>query len=193
LQGLAVTIAEDQDIWTFRFRIARYEHIWWTVISSLLSLSFILIVISFLSGNSSDSLGILALSTTTSIAIVRYTIHAWRNKHFVESRWLAWTGFSRTAIKAAFGSVVGDADRWKQIASQAPSSNHLLAPSDEWGWAIHPPPGLRGDPTGLLSQSLLDHKEASKQPLESCVYDDGYHHGGGTVHWLSPACFSNNQ
>lgn len=188
MQGLAVTvvtIAEDQDMWTFRFRIARYEHLWWTVISSLLSISFILIVVSFLSGNNSDSLGILALSTTTSIAIVRYTIPAWRNKYFVRSRWLAWTGNSRTAIKAVFGSIVGNADRWNRIASRAPP-NHLIAtPSDEWGWAINPPSGIGADPTSLLTSSLLDDETKDEATLASCIYDDGYHHHpGGTVSLL---------
>jgi len=183
LQGFAVTIvtiAEDQDMWTFRFRIALYEHIWWTVISSMLSVSFILIILSFLSGNTTDSLCILVLSTATSIAIVRYTVPAWRNKHFVRSRWLAWTGNSRTAIQAAYGSVVGNADRWRQIARQAPS-NILFAPSDEWGWAINPPQGIHAGPTALLNPSLLERKETRDLPLGCCVYDDGYHHAGSTV------------
>ncbi|KAF8233844.1 hypothetical protein L208DRAFT_1395035 [Tricholoma matsutake] len=189
LQGLAVTvvsIAEDQEMWTFRFRIARYEYLWWTVISSMLSVSFILIVVSFLSGNSSDSLGVLVLSTTTSIAIVRYTIPAWRNKPYVKTRWLSWTGVSRTAIKVAFGTVVGDADWWRQLAARAPpASRRIVLPSDEWGWAINPPPGVSADPTALLTQSLLDdNKEASELPLASCIYDDGYHHAGGAVSLL---------
>ncbi|KAF8236995.1 hypothetical protein L208DRAFT_1432083, partial [Tricholoma matsutake] len=185
LAVIVVSIAEDQDMWTFRFRIARYEYLWWTVISGLLSISFILIIFSFLTGNSSVSLGILVLSLSiTSIVIVRYTIPAWRNKPYVESRWLSWTGPSRTAIKLAFGSIVGDADRWKQIAARAPASHHVVHSSDEWGWAINPPPGMGADPTALLTQSLLDDKSDKELPLASCIYDDGYHHNGGTISLL---------
>lgn len=87
LQGLIttfVTIAEDQSMWTFRFRIARYEHHYWTGIAFFLSTSFALIVLSFLSGNNNDSLSVLALSTATALAIVRYAIPAWRNRHYIE-------------------------------------------------------------------------------------------------------------
>jgi len=38
-QGLVVTmvaVAEDAGMWTFRFRIARFEHHWWTAIYTLL-------------------------------------------------------------------------------------------------------------------------------------------------------------
>ena len=73
LIGTIISIAEDQNMWMFCFRIACYEHVWWTVVSTMLCISFILIVLSFLSflsGNSSDSLGVLVLLTATSIAVV---------------------------------------------------------------------------------------------------------------------------
>ena len=70
LIGTIVSIAEDQNMWMFRFCIACYKHVWWTVVSTMLCISFILIVLSFLSGNSSDSLGVLVLLTATSIAVV---------------------------------------------------------------------------------------------------------------------------
>ncbi|KAG5927416.1 hypothetical protein E4U42_002288 [Claviceps africana] len=72
IQGLITTIvqvAEDQSLWTFRFRIARFEHWWWTTVSVLLSISFALIILTFLAGNSQDAVGVLALSTATTIAI----------------------------------------------------------------------------------------------------------------------------
>ena len=56
-------------------------------------------VFSFLSGNSSDSLGVLTLSTATAIAIVRYAIPAWRSRIYTEFRWLSWTGPSRIPSK----------------------------------------------------------------------------------------------
>ncbi|KAJ2969847.1 hypothetical protein NUW58_g9877 [Xylaria curta] len=110
IQGLITTIvqvAEDQGLWTFRFRIARYEHWWWTTVSSLLSVSFALIILTFLAGNNQDALGVLALSTATTIAIVRFAVSAWRNKIFVENRWYAWTGPSRTAIRCTYKDLCG--------------------------------------------------------------------------------------
>jgi hypothetical protein len=59
-------------------------------------------VLSFLAGNNNDSVSVLALSTATTIAIVRYAMPAWRNRRFIENRWLAWTGNSRTAIRAQY-------------------------------------------------------------------------------------------
>lgn len=156
LQGLVttvVTIAEDQGMWTFRFRIARYEHHWWIAISTLLFMSFALIAMSFLSGNNNDSLGVLALSTATAIAIVRYTVPAWRNRYFIENRWQAWTGNSRTAINAGFAGMVGNRAQWLKIAAIPGQSSAIVpAPSDEWGWALKSPPGLWQDPTALLTR-----------------------------------------
>ncbi len=181
LQGLAttvVTIAEDQNMWAFRFRIARFEHWWWTVISFLLSTSFALIVLSFLSGNNTESLGVVALSTATAIAIVRYAVPAWRNRHFIENRWLAWTGSSRTTIDYSCGGVCGDARHWQSIADVKSGARMVAAPSDHWGWAIRAPPGLWQDPTALLTR--LGEKKTnilfdSKWPLGPCVFDDGLH------------------
>ena len=113
-----VAVVEDQDMWTFRFRIARFEHWWWTAISTMLAVSFALIVLSFLSGNNNDSLGVLALSTATTIAIVRYALPTWRNREFIENRWLVWTGDSRTAIRAVYKEMCGDATWWGKIAQE---------------------------------------------------------------------------
>jgi hypothetical protein len=181
LQGLIttfVTIAEDQSMWTFRFRIARYEHHYWTGIAFFLSTSFALIVLSFLSGNNNDSLSVLALSTATALAIVRYAIPAWRNRHYIENRWLSWTGPSRTAIDLGYASVCGDEKRWTKIANIRSSQRIIAAPSDEWGWAIRPPPGLWQDPTALLSkigENKSDFAYASQYFIGPCVFDDGLH------------------
>jgi hypothetical protein len=177
-----VTIAEDQGMWTFRFRIARYEHWWWTVVSAMLSTSFCLIVFSFLSGNSSDSLGVLTLSTATAIAIVRYAIPAWRNRSYIELRWLSWTGPSRTGIPSKFRGKGLD---WKRIRN-LPRQRGVTGPtpSDEWGWAIRPPNGILQDPTALL-QGLSEEKFefSTKGTLKPCVYDDGYDSGQVSLLW----------
>ena len=187
-QGVIVTIvaiAEDQGMWTFRFRIARYEHWWWTAVSTMLSISFCLIVFSFLSGNSSDSLGVLALSTATGISIVRYAIPAWRNRNYIELRWLSWTGPSRTAIPSNFRGKELDWKRIRKLSYQGRTTG--TTPSDEWGWAISPPNGILHDPTALLQG--LDEEAFNRElstkgpPLEPCVYDDGYDSGQVSLLW----------
>ena len=189
MQGLIVaivSIAEDQNMWTFRFRIARYEHVWWTVVSTMLCISFVLIVLSFLSGNSSDSLGVLALSTATSIAVVRYAIPAWRNRFFIESRWLAWTGSSRTGVHSRFQGVCGDAKRWKDMAVATHSNPLPPAPSDKWGLSIFPPSGLWQDPTAILGsigENVTSFPSLDGWPFGVCVYNDGYD-GSGSVSLL---------
>jgi hypothetical protein len=185
LQGLVTTIvaiAEDQSLWTFRFRIARFEHWWWTVISSLLTTSFSLIVLSFLSGNNNDALGVLALSTATTIAIVRYALPAWRNRRYIENRWLAWTGNSRTAVKAVYKDMCGDAAHWNDMAAHQASANAKIpsSSSDAWGFAIRPPKGLWQDPTALLEKFgenkgpwAYRPRDGTTWPMGPCVYDDG--------------------
>ena len=176
-----VTIAEDQGMWTFRFRIARYEHWWWTVVSAMLFISFCLIVFSFLSGNSSDSLGVLTLSTATAIAIVRYAIPAWRNRLYIELRWLSWTGPSRTAIPSKFRGKGLD---WKHIRN-IPRQGRVTrpTPSDEWGWAVRPPNGILQDPTALLQGLNEETFNPAKDPPNPCVYDDGYDSGQVSLLW----------
>ncbi|KAJ3506681.1 hypothetical protein NLJ89_g6740 [Agrocybe chaxingu] len=188
-QGLIVTIVtitEDQGMWTFRFRIARYEHWWWTVVSVMLSTSFILIIFSFLSGNSNDSLGVLTLSTATAITIVRYAIPAWRNRTYIQLRWLSWTGPSRTGIASMFGKFCRDSSSWRSIQEIPRQARIVPAPSDEWGWAINPPKGIWQDPTALLQN--LDEKTISGAvstdgQLGPCVYDDGYTRGQVSLLW----------
>ena len=183
LQGLVTTIvaiAEDQDMWTFRFRIARFEHWWWTVISTLLAVSFVLIVLSFLSGNNNDSLGVLALSTATMIAIVRYALPAWRNREYIENRWLAWTGNSRTAVKAIYKDMCGDSTLWRKMAEAHTKNKIVSPPSDAWGFALRPPKGLWQDPTALLGKFGKNERNWAYRPSDGsvwpsgpCIYDDG--------------------
>ncbi|KAB2570579.1 hypothetical protein DBV05_g10747 [Lasiodiplodia theobromae] len=188
VQGLITTviqISEDQGLWTFRFRLARYEHIWWTVVSSVLSVSFVLIILTFLAGNTQDSLGVLALSTATTIAIVRYAVPAWRNRAFIENRWRAWTGPSRTSIKAGSRALCGDAAQWKRLSQALPERKMVSAPSDDWGLSLFPPPGLWEDPTALLDK--FADQDASKYAAPDaharCVYDDGTTTGNVSLQW----------
>lgn len=189
-QGLITTIvaiAEDQGMWTFRFRIALYEHSWWTTVSTMLFASFVLLVFSFLAGNSSNSLGVLTLSTATAIAIVRYTVPAWRNRAYIRLRWLAWTGPSRTGLVAAHKKYCGSKADWKRI-QDAPRAQPITPTlSDDWGWAIIPPTGIWQDPTDLLKdvdESALSC--AGKVTVDGQlgrVYNDGYNDGRVSLLW----------
>ena len=187
-QGLITTIvsiAEDQDMWTFRFRIALYEYRWWTAVSTMLFASFVLLVFSFLAGNSSNSLAVLTLSTATAITIVRYTIPAWRNRTYIKLRWLSWTGPSRTGLAAAQGKYCGGEADWKRI-QDAPRAQPITANlSDAWGWAIIPPKGIWQDPTDLLKdvdESAIDTTEKINRELGR-VYNDGYNDGRVSLLW----------
>jgi hypothetical protein len=180
LQGLATTvvaIAEDQSMWTFRFRIARFEHLWWSIISILLSISFTLSITSFIAGNSNESLGILALSTATTIAIVGYTLPAWRNRGFITNRWLIWTGNSRTRVASKYSKVCGSKKHWIKMANTELNTEIFQTASDKWGFALRKPPGLWQDPTALLAKFEKNHSrwiyDDSKWPVGPCVYDDG--------------------
>lgn len=186
-QGLIVTIvtiAEQQGMWTFRFRISRLEHWWWIAVSVMLSTSFGLIVISFLSGNNSDSLGVLTLSTATAVAIVRYAIPAWRNRTFIEVRWLAWTGSSRTGIRSGDEAFCGGRMDWRYMRRLARREETMPTPSDEWGWAVRPPNAISEDPTSLLQR--LDKKQDTRTFAtdDQRVYDDGYVAQAGQVSLL---------
>ncbi|KAI5815179.1 hypothetical protein BZA77DRAFT_248940 [Pyronema omphalodes] len=74
IQGLVTTmasVAESSAMWTFRFRLARSEYIWWSFVSGLLGTSLIMITLSFLCGNQGEGLSVLVLSSATGVAIVR--------------------------------------------------------------------------------------------------------------------------
>jgi hypothetical protein len=169
-----ITIAEQQGMWTFRFRIARYEHWWWMFVSAMLSTSLYFMIFSSLSGTSADSLGVLFLSTATVVAIVRYAIPAWRNRTFIELRWLSWTGPSRTGIPSHSKVFCGDSSDWKYIQKLVRRERITPNPSDQWGWAIKPPNGISHDPTALLQKldkNAFDHNFATDHQR---VYNDGY-------------------
>ena len=180
LQGMVTTlvaITEDQSMWTFRFRIAKFEHWWWTAISTMLSMSFALIGLSFLAGNGNDSIGVLVLSTATTIAIVRYAIPAWRNRYFIQNRWLAWTGPSRTAIDSKWDGSVGDAAHWRKLLKDSELKGGV-PPSDDYGFALlgAPKDMIKEDPTAILNALKSTGPETRFDPKSdspSAIYKDG--------------------
>lgn len=112
LQGLVTAIAtmtEQSNRWTFRFRLALYEHWWWTVVSALLLCSLLMNALSFASGTGGEPISVLALSATAFIAIVQYMIPAWQDRHYTRCRWLTWTGDSRTTIPRSHAGFCGNA------------------------------------------------------------------------------------
>ncbi|KAF9515921.1 hypothetical protein BS47DRAFT_1341515 [Hydnum rufescens UP504] len=116
VQGAITTLidlCEAESLWTVRFRLAVFEHFWWIGISIALVASFVSMIISFLAGNSNDALGVLALATASSLVVFRYAWPAWRNRHFCENRWAAWTGPSRTGIAPELVGKIGDTANWR--------------------------------------------------------------------------------
>ncbi|KAF8873640.1 hypothetical protein CPB84DRAFT_1853941 [Gymnopilus junonius] len=178
-QGLIVTvitIAEDQGMWTFHFHIACYEHWWWSIVSTMLASSFILIVFSFLAGNSSNSLGILTLSTATAISIICYAIPAWRNCSYIELCWLSWTGPSDTGIPSVYGKFCRTMTNWRWLQKINSQQSIMQMSSDEWGWTIKCPIGIAQNLIALfdsLDEKMISSKVESNGLLGPSVYDDG--------------------
>lgn len=155
-QGLVTAIAsmtEASNRWTFRFRLALVEHWWWTFVSALLLASLIMNALSFSSGNGGEAISVLALSTATFLAIVKYTVPAWQERHYTQTRWLAWTGPSRTAILKHHAGYCGTEKKWRQLISENRSAlNQLqMTPSDSYGWQLWPVRGIDYDPTDILN------------------------------------------
>jgi hypothetical protein len=135
LQGLVTALAymtESSSRWTFRFRLALLEHWWWTAVSLLLVVSLVMVLLSFASGQGGDAISVLALSSATFLAIVQYLLPAWQQRHYARTRWLAWAGPSRSAIRREKMSFCGDASTWKGLvaANAAKLSRLQPTPSD---------------------------------------------------------------
>ena len=162
LQGLVTALAfmtESSNYWTFRFRLAKIEHWWWTMVSLLLLMSLVLITLSFLSGNNNEAISILALSTATFLTIVQYMIPSWRARRFIENRWLAWTGSSRTSIPASKEAFCGSKSQWERLTKEVHLSNIKQTPSDWYGWRLWPAKGLPHDPTDILRNANADQSK----------------------------------
>lgn len=162
LQGSVAALAfmtESSNYWTFRFRLAKIEHWWWTAVSALLLMSLVLITLSFLSGNNNEAISILALSTATFLTIVQYMIPSWRARRFIENRWLAWTGSSRTTIAAWKAAFCGNKDQWERLAKEVHLSHIKQTPSDWYGWRLWPAKGLHYDPTDILRNANSDQSK----------------------------------
>lgn len=177
LQGLVTSLAsmtETSNSWTFRFRLATVEHWWWTVVSTLLLVSLSFSVLSFASGNSNETISILVLSTTTLLAIVRYLLPAWRSRAYIHNRLLAWTGPSRTAVKANLKGFLGNKTDWAKLAQDAERKGRKGVPSDDYGWHLIPVAGIKLDPTDILTSGIVTPQSLmtlSEAPLS--VYYDG--------------------
>ena len=175
LQGLVTGLAlmtEESTRWTFRFRIALVEHIWWTTVSILLLSSLVMVTLSFTTGNGGDAIAVLALSSATFLAIVQYTLPAWQHRHYIRTRWLAWTGPSRTTIRKEKEHFCGNAPQWQRLVDLHANDLARLqpTPSDYYGWRIWPVGGISHDPTDILSftssdSSPLSDTEKSQHPV----------------------------
>lgn len=153
LQGLVTALAlmtESSNQWTFRFRLAKIEHWWWTTVSGLLLISLVLILLSFATGNGSESISVLVLSSTTFLTIVRYMLPSWRARNFIYNRWLAWSGPSRTAVKIAEMTYCGTLDDWRKLSKVTVIAKGKSVPSDYYGWHLFPLKGISQDPTDIL-------------------------------------------
>lgn len=154
-QGLVAALAsmtESSMQWTFRFRLALVEHWWWTFVSVLLLTSLVMSIIAFTAGKGGDPVSVLALSSASFLAMVQYLLPAWQHREYVETRWLAWSGDSRTAIKKEHQWLCGSHEEWtKLVRRYRPRLRRLqTTPSDYYGWSLRSNNGIRIDPTDLI-------------------------------------------
>lgn len=179
IQGLVAALAfmtESSNFWTFRFRLAKIEHWWWSLVSLLLLTSLVLIILSFLTGSNGESVSILALSTATFLTIVQYALPAWRSRRFIHNRWLAWTGDSRTGIPKEKASFCGDASKWAAMVKEVDMKDVKKTPSDWYGLRLWPVGGLPQDPTDILrnANASFSRMLADNEPDRNIsIYDDG--------------------
>ncbi|KAG9057464.1 hypothetical protein FS842_006467 [Serendipita sp. 407] len=177
LQGLVSTlalIAESSNYWTLRFRLAKREHMWWTAVSIMLFFSWVLIIFSFIFGNYGESLGILALASATTLAIVQYAVPAWRARHYVLNRWLAWTGNSRTSVDLVHWRFAGTPTRWQTVSRNVEANRSI--PSDWYGWTICDN-SIRQDLMDILysiqSWNIASDDFERPIPADTYIFDDG--------------------
>jgi hypothetical protein len=168
-------MTESSNYWTFRFRLAKVEHWWWTTVSFLLLSSLVFNVLSFASGNSGEAVSILVLSTTTLLAIVRYMLPSWRSRKYIHNRFLAWTGPSRTGVAANLKSFCGDKKDWEMMAQDARKRGAKGVPSDYYGWRLSSLKGTQMDPTDILLSGVVNAQTIRTiTAAGEYVYEDGY-------------------
>lgn len=170
LHGAIVTlfqVCETQHLWTIRFSLARYEHIWWTAIVFPLVASLGSMVLSLLSGNNNDSLVTILLACASSLAVFRYVWPAWRNRHYYSNRWAVWTGPSRTGIDSSLVPLIQGNDPWLILSKSAPVIKRLPV---DINVPIFNSNLIVYDPTDILkaNKHLIDTvtKQSEKQPDE---------------------------
>lgn len=171
-QGLVTALAfmtESSSRWTFRFRLALIEHIWWSFVSIFLLVSLVMSALAFASGNGGEAISVLALASATFLAMVQYLLPAWQHRHYTRTRWYAWTGDSRTAISKDDAVYCGNAASWQILVRQNSKALSLLnpTPSDRYGWHILPLKGIQYDPADILNVLKANPASSSSLPLLS--------------------------
>ena len=169
-QGLVSALTfmtESSSQWTFRFRLALLEHLWWTAVSILLFISLAMSSWAFASGTGGDPVSVLALSSATFLAMVQYMLPAWNQRHYTLTRWYAWTGDSRTAIKSTYKPYRRGPALWTNLARGChPRLKKLQpTPSDWYGWTVLPQSSIPFNPTDILR--VLDDGDSSIIDTES--------------------------
>lgn len=180
-QGMVSAIAfmtEASTRWTFRFRLALLEHWWWSFVCVLLLASLVMNALSFASGNGGDAISVLILSSATFLAIVQYMLPAWQDRHYTHTRWLAWTGDSRTSIDRGKAALCGDYKTWIRLttANQRALSDLQQTHSDIYGWRLWRVDGIKYDPTDILNVAGED--SAALLDQEGGISPSGIYHNG---------------
>ncbi|KAG1819291.1 uncharacterized protein BJ212DRAFT_1268409 [Suillus subaureus] len=159
-----VEICEGEGLWTIRFSLGRREHLWWTGIALALIASLGCMVLSFLAGNNSDSLGIILLASASSLAVFRYAWPAWRNRHYCSNRWAAWTGPSRTGIDKTLVPLIEGDDPWPILSKEVPAMKQHPV---DIRLRLFKSRLIASDPTDILKakRRTIDSGMSEKQPV----------------------------
>lgn len=160
-----VEICESEGLWTIRFSLGRREHLWWTGIALALIASLGCMVLSFLAGNNSDSLGIILLASASSLAVFRYAWPAWRNRHYCSNRWAAWTGPSRTGIDATLVPLIEGDDPWPILSKEVPAMKQHPV---DIRLPLFRSRLIADDPTDILKakKRIIDSGTSGQQPID---------------------------
>ncbi|KIK53370.1 hypothetical protein GYMLUDRAFT_179039 [Collybiopsis luxurians FD-317 M1] len=157
-----IDICEAEGLWTLRFRLGLYEHIWWTFIAIALVASFGAMLVSFLAGNTGESLSIVLLSSASSLVVFRYAWPAWRNRDYCRNRWLAWTGPSRTGIDGTLVPYVGGPQNWRNLDQHVHvMQRHPVDRQLAWLYRRNRSKLIISDPTDLLKTFHALHTKSS--------------------------------
>ncbi|KAJ9500778.1 hypothetical protein H2202_003994 [Exophiala xenobiotica] len=157
----ALKYIEQRQLWTLQLSISRLLCGWtWLAVTLAAVIKSMLDLMTVYPGS------LLHKELTRSIAVVGFFFLCFRlllplaqNAAYIDLRWKAWTGPSRTGIAPTVTRYLGDKNDWKSLASV--SQRMEMHPVESFlRWAIPFGEGIPYDPTEILRTRLKMDEEA---------------------------------